>query len=96
MTIYSKQPQASVDYVIDWGSSLRGRTLAASDWSIHPAEPGGLAGVAGPVGPTATCVTLSGGRPGQDYRISGRATFVNGGVATRGLTLRVAPCGEAR
>ena len=89
MTIYSKHPQASLDYVIDWGGSLKGRVVAASDWSIHPAEPGGVRVAAGEIGPTATRATLTGGVPGHQYRVSGRATFADGSVARRGLALQV-------
>ena len=90
MTIYFKRPQAALDYVIDWGGSLKGRIVAHSDWSIHPAEPGGVAVAADAIGATATRATLTGGVPGRQYRISGRATFADGSVATRGLSLRVA------
>ena len=94
MTIYPKHPQAALDYVIDWGGSLKGRVVAASDWSIHPAEPGGVAVRAATIGQTATRATLTGGVPGRHYRIDGRATFADGSVATRGLALRVSGAAE--
>ena len=89
MTIYPKHPQLPVDYLIDWGGGLKGRVIAASDWSIHPAEPGGLAVAVENDGPTGTRARLTGGVAGREYRISGRATFVDGGVATRRLAVRV-------
>jgi hypothetical protein len=96
MTFYSKRPQAALDYVIDWGGSLKGRVVATSDWSIHPVEPGGVAVQATAIGPTATCATLTGGVPGRRYSISGRATFADGGVATRGLAVLVSDGAEVR
>ncbi|WP_156679433.1 hypothetical protein [Sphingomonas profundi] len=101
MSIYPKHPQTAVDYLIDWGGGMSGRAIAASDWSVHPAEAGGIGITTDLIGPTATRVRLTGGVAGHDYRISGRATFADGGVATRGLALRVAaerarPMAEAR
>ena len=90
MTIYPKHPQAAVDYLIDWGGGLRGRAIAASDWTIRPEEPGGIAVAVDTIGPTATRATLTGGVAGREYSISGRTTFADGGVSTRRLAVRVA------
>ncbi len=89
MTIYPKHPLVPVDYVIDWGGALNGRAIAASEWHIHPAEPDGVTVDVAAIAPTATRARISGGMPGRDYRISGRATFVDGGTAARGLAVRV-------
>lgn len=89
MTIYPKRPHTSVDYLIDWGGGLKGRAIAASDWSIHPAEPGGVALAVDAIAPTATRARLTGGIAGHAYRITGRATFMDGGVATRAIAVRV-------
>ena len=38
MSFYLKDPDAAVDYAIDWAPYLDGRTIVASDWSIAPVE----------------------------------------------------------
>ncbi|MET0270324.1 MAG: hypothetical protein ABW173_07835 [Sphingomonas sp.] len=93
MTIYPKHPERPLDYMVDWGGALNGRRVAASDWSIHPAEPGGLDVAARLTGDTTTRATLTGGLAGGTYRVRGRATFADGGSATRGFAVRIGGAG---
>lgn len=93
MTIYPKHPERPLDYLVDWGGALNGRRLTASDWSIHPAVPGGLDVAVRVTGDTVTRTTLTGGVAGGTYRVQGHATFADGGVATRGFAVRVGGAG---
>ena len=87
--IYLKDPDAEVDYRIDWGSRLDGRSVTASDWGVSPAESGGLAIVEDAVEGARTRVTLAGGIAGHVYRVTGQVTLSDGRIDERSLTLRV-------
>lgn len=89
MTDYAKHPGVALDYRVDWGGALHGRSVAQARWTIAPAEPGGLKLAASSVAETITAIRLEGGRPGQVYRVTGDACFSDGGQATRSLALRV-------
>ena len=42
MTLLLKDPDAVLDYSVDWGAQyLDGDLLAESDWSVTPSEAGG-------------------------------------------------------
>lgn len=89
MSIYLKDPDAEVDYRIDWGSRLDGRSVSDSDWAVSPAEPGGIVLVDDAIEGAQTRVTLSGGIAGQVYRVTGQVTLSDGRSDERSLTLRV-------
>ncbi len=89
MSIYLKDPGAEVDYRIDWGSRLDGRSVSASDWTVSPVEAGGLALVDHAVEGAETRVTLSGGIAGHVYRVTGEVTLSDGRRDARSLTLRL-------
>ena len=43
MTLLLKDPEATLDYSVDWGAEyLSGDALAQSDWTVSPVEPGGV------------------------------------------------------
>jgi hypothetical protein len=89
MTSYPKHPHVAVDYQIDWGSRLGGRGVSDAGWTIEPHEPGGLALDGATVAGGATRVTLSGGRPGGRYRVTGAVCFTDGARAARSIDLQV-------
>lgn len=87
MTMFLKDPGASIDYAIDWGAGyLDGRTIGESAWSVAP---DGLTVAATRTAPTRTAATLAGGLPGRVYRVTNRVTLSDGAVDERALTLRV-------
>lgn len=90
MSLFLKDPGASLDWTVDWAAGyLDGQTIADSQWSAHPEESGGIAIAATALQPTRTAVTLAGGVPGHVYRISNRVTLSDGRLDERALTVRV-------
>jgi hypothetical protein len=90
MATYLKDPDASLDYTIDWGAGYLGTaTLTASTWTVTPVEPGGLfiAGQAQSV--TRAIVTLNGGVPGHFYHVGNQVVLSDGHADERSLTIRV-------
>jgi hypothetical protein len=90
MSFYLKDPGSRVDYAIDWGGAYLGdQVLAASAWSVAPAEAGGVAVDAASFDLTRTAATLTGGRAGHVYSVVNRVTLADGRVDERSITLRV-------
>lgn len=91
MSYFLKDPGALVDYAFDWAADgyLGAATIAASAWSVLPAEAGGVAEVSRTLAPTRTGVLVGGGVAGRVYRLSNRVTLSDGRVDERTLTLRV-------
>ena len=90
MSLILKDPDARVDYAIDWGAHyLDGQTIAASQWSVHPDEDDGIAVDVSSHDLQRTAVTLTGGVPGHVYRVGNRVTLSDGRSDERSLTLRV-------
>ena len=89
MSFYLKDPRSRVDYAIDWSATLAGRTIAASLWSVIPAEPGGLAIDEDGFDGAETGARITGGVPGHVYTLSNLATFSDGCSDARAITLRV-------
>ena len=88
MTVLLKDPNASLDYSVDWSTYLEvGETLAGSAWQIDPA--GELAYGAASFGATSATATLSGGVVGHVYRVSNRVTTSLGRIDDRSFILRV-------
>lgn len=89
MSFYLKDPQARVDYAIDWVGYLDGATLAASLWSVVPDEAGGIAVEQESFDPGRTAARLSGGVVGHTYSVSNRVTLSDGSIDERSISLRV-------
>ncbi len=90
MSIFIKDPDASVDYTIDWsGGYLSGETVTASNWSVDPAEAGGIELLADTASDTGTNVTLTGGLKGHLYRVTNRITTSAGRQDDRSLLIRI-------
>ncbi len=89
MSFHVKDPQARVDYAIDWTGYLDGATIAASLWSVVPDEAGGIAVDQESFDPGRAAARLSGGVAGRLYIVSNRVTLSDGSVDERSITLRV-------
>ena len=90
MSLYLKDPDARIDYAIDWGTAyLDGQIIVASEWAVTPEEESGAIVEIASFDLTRTAVTLSGGVPGHVYRIGNRVTLSDGRSDERSLTLRV-------
>jgi hypothetical protein len=89
MSFYLKDPQAIVDYAIDWAAYLDGKAIVASGWSVAPVEAGGIAIEEASFDTTRTAARASGGLPGHIYGLANHVTLSDGSGDDRSLTLRV-------
>lgn len=89
MSYYLKDPQSRVDYAIEWTGYVDGQVVAASEWAVDPAEPGGIAVDAAGHDLTRAAATLSGGVPGHVYQVTNRVTLSDGRIDERSIVLRV-------
>lgn len=90
MTYLLKDPAAVLDYAVDWGAEyLSGDTIAQSDWSVAPDEPGGLSIVGSDFDMSTSTVKAAGGVAGRLYRLSNHVVLLSGRVDNRSVTLRV-------
>lgn len=89
MTIHLKDPQSVIDYLIDWGAGLAGRGVVESDWTVAPAEPGGLIVSDDAVDGAVTRATIGGGIAGHVYRATCRVVLSDDRIDERSITLRV-------
>jgi hypothetical protein len=90
MTIFVKDPSATIDYGVDWSAGyLAGQTISGSEWRVSPAGAGAITIEASQVMPGRTVATLSGGQPGCVYQISNLVVFSDGRRDERMLVLRV-------
>jgi hypothetical protein len=91
MSYLLKDPEAVLDYTIDWGADYLadGELLAASEWSAAPDEVGGLTVAASDFGPSTSTAKAAGGIAGHVYRLVNRITTGAGRVDERSIVLRV-------
>jgi hypothetical protein len=89
MSLELKDPQARVEFALDWASDLDGATIVASLWSIAPAEDGGLEIFEDSFGPLETAVRLQGGIAGRLYFVSNLVTLSSGLAERRSILMRV-------
>ena len=90
MTYLMKDPGATLDYAVDWGTAyLAGDVLQSSGWSVSPAEPGGAAIVSSVSDELIATVTVSGGLAGRIYRLINQVVTASGRADSRSIVLRV-------
>lgn len=90
MTFLLKDPAAMLDYAIDWGADyLEEDSLAQSDWSVVPAEPGGVAVSGSVFDAKFTTATVSGGLAGRVYQLINHVMTQQGRQDSRSVVLRV-------
>lgn len=89
MSYHLKDPDAAINYAIDWLPYLAGRAIVASDWSVAPVEAGGVAIQEASFDGGRTAVRLSGGIAGHGYGIANHVTLSDGSGDDRSLVLRV-------
>ena len=89
MSFYLKDPGARVDYAIDWAPYLDGQTIAASGWTVAPAEAGGIAVDEASFTAVRAAARLSGGIAGHSYSASNRVTLSDGSSDERSIAIRV-------
>ena len=87
MDLFLKDPDASLDYSVDWGNGYlqSGETLATSIWTIFPADMNEV--ISGNT-PTIATITVSGGIAGRIYQLTNRITTSDGRTDERSITIR--------
>jgi hypothetical protein len=90
MALVIKDPDARVDYVMDWGADyLDGQMIVASEWSVSPAAMLGIVIHGQSHDLLRAVVTVSGGVPGQIYGLRNRVTLSDGQIDERSIVIRV-------
>lgn len=90
MTLLLKDPEAALDYSVDWGADyLAGDVLTESSWTVSPAEPGGVSIVSSRFDLLASTVEVGGGLPGHVYRLTNHVATAEGREDSRSIMLRV-------
>lgn len=90
---FLKDPDATLDYVIDWSVSylMSGELITASSWSILPQEAVNDLSIdtIPPVASGVTTVFVTGGIAGKIYQLTNRITTDQGRTDERSITIRV-------
>jgi hypothetical protein len=81
-----KDPNAVLDYSVDWTRWLNGDSIATSDWTVPP----GLTEVTDTHTSTKATVWLSGGSVGQTYTVTNRITTTGGRTDDRSFDVKIA------
>lgn len=90
MGLYLKDPDATLDYSVDWASRYLGTdSVAASSWTIEPLETGGLMLVNESLSDGVSTAVLADGVAGHVYRVVNRVMLVSGLVDERQMSVRV-------
>ena len=90
MTLLLKDPEATLDYSVDWGADyLSGDALADSGWTVIPDEPGGVTVVSDRFDLLTATVEVEGGIAGRLYRLTNHVVTVEGREDNRSIMLRV-------
>ncbi len=90
MTLLLKDPDATLDYAVDWGADyLSDDVLEASEWRLDPLEPGGAAVEASRSDLLIATVKVGGGIAGHIYRLTNQVVTASGRTDARSIMLRV-------
>jgi hypothetical protein len=90
MSVYLKDPDAVLDYAIDWGTEYLGTdTLANSEWAVEPVEAGGLEVAYHQFDVALSTVKASGGIAGHVYQLINYVDLASGRKDSRSIVLRV-------
>jgi hypothetical protein len=87
--MFLKDPEAVLDYRVDWTAAVGGGALQTSNWAVEPVEAGGVTVVSAVLDGALATVRLAGGLPGHVYVVGNRVMQADGTVDERSLTLRV-------
>lgn len=82
---FSKDPDAKLDYTVDWTKWLAGDTISKSEWIV----PDGLNGEDDSNTSTTATIWLSGGTAGHEYTVTNRITTAAGRVNDRSFKILV-------
>ena len=82
---FTKDPDATISYQIDWEKWLNEDTIDTSSWTADS----GLTVVTDSSSSTRTTVQVSGGTAGETYELLNRITTQNGDETDRTLIIRI-------
>lgn len=77
--IFLKDPDAKLDYVVDWSAWLDGDTISSSSWIV----PDGITLESDVHTNTTSTVWLSGGTPGDTHHVVNRIATAGGRIDDR-------------
>lgn len=91
MSILLKDPDAVLDYRVDWGADYLadGELLAASEWSVAPDEAGGITIAGNDFDASTSTAKAAGGVAGHLYNLVNRITTSAGRIDERSILIRV-------
>ena len=82
---FVKDPEAVLDYSLDWGPWLNGDEIDTSTWTLE----NGITRVTDDNTTTTTRIFVSGGTAGQNYSLTNTVTTVGGRTDERSFEIRV-------
>lgn len=85
ITLYTKDPDAVLDYVFDWSSFLGADTITSVSWGI----PAGITSVTTSNTTTTATIWLSGGTLNTRYAIRNRIITTGGRTNDRTIYIKV-------
>lgn len=85
MSRFNKDPDARLDYMVDWTSWLDGDTITNSVWVV----PDGITDEADTFTDTTATIWLSGGSLGSSYEVVNRITTAAGRIDDRTITIKI-------
>jgi len=90
MTLLLKDPDAALDYAVDWGAEyLSGDTLVQSTWQVTPVEIGGVSVSASDFDEILATATAEGGVAGHLYQLTNHVVLASGLEDSRSIVIRV-------
>jgi len=84
--VFVKDPNAVMDFTIDWSNWLGSDTISASSW---PEIDSGITKDSDAKTDTQTVIWLSGGTAGEQYYMTNRIVTVGGRTQDRTIAVRV-------
>ena len=82
---FTKDPNSTIDFEVDWNLWLNGDTVTTSAWEV----PAALTIVSEGVTSNVTRAFLSGGATGADYLLTNRVTTPGGRIEDRSVLVQV-------
>jgi len=90
MSYLLKDPDAVLDYSVDWGAEyLLGDIIAESEWSVIPNDIDGVSIIGSDFDATTSTVKAAGGLPGRIYSLVNEVVLDTGRMDSRSIVLRV-------
>lgn len=84
---FSKDPDAVVDFAVDWTAWLAGDTISSSTWTV----PNGITQASASNTPTKATIWLSGGAAQASYAVTNRIVTAGGRTQDQTILVAVSP-----